>query len=321
MSPASRRADGDRRLAPHGARAGTAATGRRQQPRRQRHRCGGKTSAEDPSETARRGGRAADRRRARRAGTGQRVKGERDVARRLKALGRILLDAVPDDFFERRWQIRFELHELRRLFAQDRRHGLGGGVAPERSAAGQHFIEHGPEREEIRAGIDRLVPHLFRRHVTDRADDGAGIRDGGDRLGSARVRGKVARQAEVQHLHLSIGQQEDVLRLQIAVNEMFVVRGREAACDLKRDIDRLAGGNGAVDHPLTQRLPLEQLGDDEELVVVNTGVEDADDVRMRECRDRLGFVFEGARRSGSLANPSGRILTATSRFRRVSRAR
>ena len=48
---------------------------------------------------------------------------------------------------------------------------------------------------------------------------------------------------------------------------------------------------------------------------------DAADVRMIERRERLGFALKARHRSGSCANVSGRILIATSRSSRVSRAR
>ena len=48
---------------------------------------------------------------------------------------------------------------------------------------------------------------------------------------------------------------------------------------------------------------------------------DVRDIRMVQRRERLRFALNRARRSGSLANASGRTLIATSRSNFVSRAR
>ena len=54
---------------------------------------------------------------------------------------------------------------------QDGVHGPERAVALERPAAGEHFVEHGAEREDVRAPIDGLAAHLLRRHVPGGAGD------------------------------------------------------------------------------------------------------------------------------------------------------
>ena len=53
---------------------------------------------------------------------------------------------------------------------------------------------------------------------------------------------RLARQAEVENLHLPVVEQEDVLRLEIAMDDALAVRRGEAARDLHGDIDGLANG-------------------------------------------------------------------------------
>ena len=44
-------------------------------------------------------------------------------------------------------------------------------IARERPPAGEHLVQHGAERKDVRAIADRPPLRLFRRHVRDRADD------------------------------------------------------------------------------------------------------------------------------------------------------
>ena len=61
------------------------------------------------------------------------------------------------------------------------------------------------------------TPALFRRHVPKRSHDQAGSRQ-------ARVYGGKAGHAEVEELHVAIGQHEDVAWLDIPVNDALAVR-------------------------------------------------------------------------------------------------
>ncbi len=65
--------------------------------------------------------------------------------------------------------------ELGRLLLQDRRHGLGGGLALERSAPGEHLVEHHAEREDVGAVVGDSAAGLLGRHVPDRAHHRSGV--------------------------------------------------------------------------------------------------------------------------------------------------
>ena len=52
--------------------------------------------------------------------------------------------------------------------------GVGRRRTRENWYAGQHFVQHGSECEQIRAVIDRLAAHVLGRHVGDRTKDDAG---------------------------------------------------------------------------------------------------------------------------------------------------
>ena len=53
-------------------------------------------------------------------------------------------------------------------------------------------------------------------------------------------RGTQLGDAEVEDLHAPVAREEDVLRLQIAMDDALLVRGGEALRDLQRDVDGLA---------------------------------------------------------------------------------
>ena len=105
------------------------------------------------------------------------------------------------------------------------------------------------------------------------------------------------------------------------MDEVLVVRGRKAARHLCGDVDRLAHRHRSRPQARPQRLSFEELGDDEHLVVVGAGVMNGEDVRVREGGDGLRLALEAGHPVGVCANAGGSTLIATSRWRRVSRAR
>jgi len=162
--------------------------------------------------------------------------------------------------------------------------------------------------------INALAANLLRRHVADRAEHHARLGAAADGRRVVRIvpgrgtRDELRREAKVENLHASIPGEEDVLRLEIPVDDGSGMRRRETVGDLDADLDRLARRGGAGGDPLPQRLAFEQLGHDIRRSAVLTDVVNGKNVRMRQ-------------RSASCGSCGGRILIATSRSRRVSRAR
>ena len=109
------------------------------------------------------------------------------------AAQRILVDAAHHDLDERRGRVR----QRRRRIAE---HGgeLRGGTlrVAVRAAAGDQLVDHDAEREHVALGRAR-ADHLLGRHVAERADHLADLRE----VGAAFDRGVVIlRDAEVEHL-------------------------------------------------------------------------------------------------------------------------
>src|SRR5207302_4268131 len=124
------------------------------------------------------------------------------------------------------------------------------------------------------------------RDVVARAEDGAGLRH--PALDVER-----ARDPEVGHLRLALSVQEDVLRLHVAVDEPVLVRERESAGDLDRQLERAAyGERPASIEELLQVLAVDVLEDDELAPLVLAAVDHRDDVRVREPGDGARLVAE-----------------------------
>ena len=87
----------------------------------------------------------------------ERLEVEREVARRLEPLLRVLLEAVPHDPLEPGLDVLVRRREIRRLLSQDRRHRLRRRVAAERALAREHLVEDRAEGEDVRARVRRLA--------------------------------------------------------------------------------------------------------------------------------------------------------------------
>ena len=111
--------------------------------------------------------------------------------------------------------------------------------AAKQPRAGDHLVQHDAKRPDVSTPIDRLALSLFRRHVGGRTQNGGGTRRDGDR---GAVKGRLVQdlgQAEVEHLDQPAGRQHHVGRLQIAMDDAFLVRSFERDGNLCRDRQRL----------------------------------------------------------------------------------
>ena len=153
---------------------------------------------------------------------------------------RILLQTVADDPLELQWDTR---GERRRIVVEDCVRGLDGRVALECTAPREHLVQDGPEAEQVRALIRGLTPDLLGRHVPDGAKNrallGVRLRRGERLAGSQRHRRHQLGDAEVEDLQPSLLGDEEVLRLQVAMDDAFLVRSREALRELQGVVVRL----------------------------------------------------------------------------------
>jgi len=153
--------------------------------------------------------------------------------------------------------------------------------------SGRGFVEHDPEREQVGPAVELVSRGLLRGHVGHGAERDAGHgelvlgrRDGGRRA-VAEPRRELG-QAEVQHLDLAPLGQEDVRRLDVAVEDAVAVSPVEGVRHLNADVDDLVNLQRTAGKAVPERLPLHQLHHDEGASVVFSDVVDGADVPVIE---------------------------------------
>ena len=183
----------------------------------------------------------------------------------------------------------------------------------ERAAAGQQLVQNHAERKDVGAVVRLETAHLFWRHVPDRAHHDAGRGDGLLRRGvrAGRVAFQLG-QAEVQNLDAVVMGDENVLRLQVAMDDAFFVRRGQTAGDLNRVVDRLARGDRTVCHPGAKLVAFDELGDDigHPRAVGRTGADvvDDQDVRMVERGGGACLLLEPLQSPGVAGQGTGQDL-------------
>ena len=187
-----------------------------------------------------------------------------DLARRLVAERRRLLERVRHDGVEAGGNLRVVARRRRRNLVKDVIDDLGRRSAGERHPAGRELEEHDAEREDIGPVVDRMAERLLGRHVGHGAEHHPGDRD--LRLRDFRVLTAILdelREAEIEHLdEASVGPHQ-VCALDVAVDDAARVRFVERIGHLQADFDRLAQRQRTVRDPLRKQLAFDVLHDDE----------------------------------------------------------
>ena len=158
----------------------------------------------------------------------------------------------------------------------------------------QQQVQHGPHREDVGALVNRDATGLFWRHEVGSPDD---VPAGG------HVRAGQPRDAEIQDLDATIRLQEQVAWLDVPVADSRRARHGQTVADFEHEADLLFDRQWPSLEPLGQRLPLQQLHDDEEASgLVFIDVVDGHDVGVgepgahlrlaRESGADLGFTLE-----------------------------
>ena len=222
-----------------------------------------------------------------------------------------------DDVLEQRRHVRARAAERGRRVVQDLRGGFQPRGRAKRVRAGHGFVEHHAQREDVRPAVDLVPPHLFRRHVGQRAQDGAALGQirTGLRLGIPSVH--TLGQPEVEHLHMPACREHDVRRLQVAMDDLGGLRRFEGLADLHRDPEDLPQRHRLGGQPVLEGPAADILHGDERLPCRLAGLVDLADVGVVEGRRRLGLPEEPPTCVGILLQPLGQELQ---RHRAVERA-
>ena len=152
---------------------------------------------------------------------------------------------------------------------------VGDRVAVERAPARQHLEQHAAERPDVGALVDRLPARLLGAHVGRRAENAA-LRRAVERArrrlrqvtvqtdapASSPVRSRApSRTSPTERPRVRAALQDDVGRLQIAMDDAFLVRRVERFGDLARDRERLGDRQRPAREPIGERRSLDELED------------------------------------------------------------
>ena len=187
------------------------------------------------------------------------------------------------DGAERGGRRRVDDAEIRRAVVQQAGNHLVRRPAAEETPARQHLVEHAAEGEDVAAPVHPSAGHLFGRHVAEGTehDPGRGLGEGGAVVGELGAVEALQRQAEIEDLDRAVRGQEDVLRLEVAVDDAARVRGGEPVGNGCADADHLAPRADAGHDPCAQRLAFEQLHDGDRHAVDDRQLVNRHDARVR----------------------------------------
>ena len=147
--------------------------------------------------------------------------------------------------------------------------------------------------------LGRLLP-LLGRHVVRRAH---GLLRASERH-IGRRRAEQLRESEVRDLHAAAPVDEDVLRLDVAVDDALVVRVLQRVAHLAHDAERLLRLDLARAHHLPQVRAVDVLHHEVVQAACDARVVDVDDRRVVEARQRAPLARE-ALREGRVARRIG----------------
>ena len=127
-------------------------------------------------------------------------------------------------------------------------------------------------------------------------------------------------QAKVHQLRSRLGQ-HDVARLQVAMDHAAAVRLFQPVADLRPNTEHLLQRQPALAQALAQRLAFQVFHDEVTDPVLLADVVEVANVGMAQRRNRARLTVKSLFCLRVAERCAGRILTATVRSRRVSRAR
>ena len=212
-----------------------------------------------------------------------------------KALSGILGEGAREEEIEDRRRLRNE-----RAYRRWRRVDLVPpdeeltAVGRERRPTGEHPVENDRGGVEVTSAVERQRAHLLRGHVSPRPRS---------KLGRGRQRGRAdeARHAEITELHEAVATNQDIRRLDVAVNDPHRVNGRERSEQLLEIVPgaqerharqaaarelcaRSVARDGGLEH-----FAVDVFHRENERTVVLEQATVRDDVRVRKASERFGL--------------------------------
>ena len=171
----------------------------------------------------------------------------------LVALGRILGHGLANDPLQLHRQARPQGGDGFRLFVAN---GIENGLLPlarKRQLSRHDFVDHNAQRPKVCRAVGGFAPRLLGRHIGRGAQHGLGF-------GELRAVGQQS-QPEVHDGDELLGARacdHQVGRLDVAVNDLFLVRRFESSRRLDGDVERILQFERASLDLLLQRLAFEE---------------------------------------------------------------
>jgi len=163
----------------------------------------------------------------------------------------------------------------------------------ERHGSREHFVKDDAHRVDVRGNADVVAQSLLGRHVKRRAHDGSvdglvtDLLSVAEELGHAEIEQLGAEAAR----QLGVVDEEDVVRLEIAVNDSDPMSGGQRVDDLACDGDGLVDGHRAGRQAIAQALAFHQLHHEiDDAVIRVPEIGNVHDVRVADFVDRFGLL-------------------------------
>ena len=215
----------------------------------------------------------------------------------LVAQGAILLERRVDGIDQPRRRVGLQHGRRHRRPIQDRVEHHRRRRAGEGLLSCHHLVQHEAQREDVGTGVDLFAARLFRRHVGDSAQRGAGHgertrdaagtgRHAGERHVVGRRRQVAARgqlrQAEVEQFRALLVVDDDVRRFDVAVHDALGVCRGQRVGELDADVEHVGDAQRPASDAVAQRLALQQFHHEVGRALVHADVVNRADAGMAE---------------------------------------
>ncbi len=208
-----------------------------------------------------------------------------------------------------RREVGLGIEQARHRFGYVLHHHAIRRVGRIRQLAAEHFKDDHAQRVQVAASVNiGLAAHLFRTHVGGCADERTGLRQRHAGL-------RQLDDAEVRDHRVAVLVEEDIARLQVAVDDALGVRGVEAARHLLDDAQDFAVLQRAVAaQSVGQRAAGHQPHHQVELAVILAVIVNRHDGGMLDHGDGLGLALEACAQAFVQVQVSGQQLDSDLAF-------
>jgi len=224
----------------------------------------------------------------------------------LVAKRRIFFEGFVDDARELGRKSGIEPDGSDRRMIEDAIENFSRAVAAKCGAASRHLIENNTEAEEIAASVKLTAACLFGRHVGDGAESSSGAGEmgfidcvvvvlraaGGCFARDGRFAGKGLSETKIENFCLSTRSDEEVGRLDVAMNDALQVSGVKRVSSLNSEGQSFVERKRLTGDGVLEGLAVQKFHDDERMAVFFADFINGADVRVIESGGGLRFALE-----------------------------